>query len=412
MKKKIAIIGGGITACACALYLVEKNYEVEVFEKKTAIGGILRDVKVENNLFLSGPQYLEESKWLKVFLKNKILRGLFKEDNLNYGSFTELFDKSPVISNNFAHPTTLKKYKKINISKKNGLTDRIECYQSNISKPLNKWIKNFNKDTDKLHTDCSKAMQIGRVFFKNSEKETLKEKKENKIKDKLLGVPFQKKYSSFFTPKKGYDSIFNQIYKILKKKGVKFNFNQTIKIKKINDLKIFNNKIELKADFYIWACNPVPLIKTTQNKILDNPAVKISTFFFEVDLKKKFTSDIYFQIFSNKTKINRIFIYKFSKKLCVNIECFFDNKTRVEIIKDQAKKILKKFGYSFLKFDLIGEKKDLRHILFTKNDLKNFTKFYQDSKYINIIPGFWEEYGREQKILKLFKEIEKRIDLQ
>ena len=412
MKKKIAIIGGGITACACALNLIDKKYEVEIFEKKTVIGGILRDVKLENNFFLSGPQYLEESKWLKIFLKNKNLRSLFKEDNLNYGSFTELFDRSPVVSNNFAHPTTLKKYKKINLLKKNGITDRIGSYQTNISRPLNKWIKNFNKDIDKLHIDCSKAMQIGRVFFKTSEKKTLKEKKENNLKDKLLGVPFQKKYKSFFTPKKGYNFIFSQIYKILKKRGVKFNFNQTIKIKKIDDLKIYNNKKELNADFYIWACNPVPLIKITQNKILDNPVVKILTFFFEVDLKKKLKSDIYFQIFSNKTKINRIYIYKLSKKICVNIECFFDNKTRTEIIKNQAKKILKKFGYSFLKFDLIGEKKDLRHILFTKNDLKSFTKFYKDPKYINIIPGFWEEYGREEKILKLFKEIEKRIDLQ
>ena len=159
----------------------------------------------------------------------------------------------------------------------------------------------------------------------------------------------------------------------------------------------------------MWACNPVPLIKATQNHLLDNPAVKISTFFFEVVSPKNIELDKYYQIFSNKTKINRIYIYKLSKRLIINIECFFDQKIKTKDVINKSKEILKKFGYSFSKFEFIGVKKDLRHILFTEGDLRSFLNLYQDPSFRNIIPGFWEEYGREEKISKLFKEIDRRI---
>ena len=114
--------------------------------------------------------------------------------------------------------------------------------------------------------------------------------------------------------------------------------------------------------------------------------------------------DRYYQVFSNKTKINRIYIYKLSNRVCVNVECFFEKEINVKKIKKKTEKILKNFGYSFSKFDYSGSKIDLRHILYTENDLKSFKKFYKNSKFQNIIPGYWEEYGRK----KNFK-IDKRI---
>ena len=409
MKKKVAIIGSGISACACAAYLSDKNYKVEIYEKKNEIGGVLRDISLNKKNFLSGPQYFEDSEWLKFFFKNSNLKKLFKKNIINLGSFTDLFDQKPIINTEFAHPVTSKNYNGLIKKKKNTIIDRVNSYQDNISKPLMKWIKNFTNDISEVHFECSKAMQISRVYFRNSSSLILKEKRKNKFSDKLLGVPLQKKYKKFFTPRNGYDLIFNEIFELLKKKGIKFNFNQSIKINKSNALKFFNNKKEIKADFYVWACNPVPLIKATQNHLLDNPAVKISTFFFEVVSPKNIELDKYYQIFSNKTKINRIYIYKLSKRLIINIECFFDQKIKTKDVINKSKEILKKFGYSFSKFEFIGVKKDLRHILFTEGDLRSFLNLYQDPSFRNIIPGFWEEYGREEKISKLFKEIDRRI---
>ena len=51
MKKKLTIIGGGITGCALALYASKKNYEVKIYEKNGFLGGILRDALIDNHLF-------------------------------------------------------------------------------------------------------------------------------------------------------------------------------------------------------------------------------------------------------------------------------------------------------------------------------------------------------------------------
>ena len=154
---------------------------------------------------------------------------------------------------------------------------------------------------------------------------------------------------------------------------MKFHLNQPIKIKKDKTLKFLRNNNEIKADYYIWACNPVPLIKVSQDFVLDNPVVKISTLFFEVNSNKNISIDRYYQVFSNKKKINRIYIYKLSNRVCVNVECFLKKKLTSKDKKKQ--KILKNFGYSFSKFDYSGSKIDLRHILYTENDLKSFKKF-------------------------------------
>ena len=118
MKKKVAIIGSGITACACAAYLSDKNYKVEIYEKKNVIGGVLRDISLKKKIFLCGPQYFEDSEWLKFFLKDSNLKNLFKKNVINYGSFTDLFDQKPIINSEFAHPVTSKDYNGLIFKKK------------------------------------------------------------------------------------------------------------------------------------------------------------------------------------------------------------------------------------------------------------------------------------------------------
>ena len=45
-KKKIVIIGSGITGLSAALHAVKKNLDVEIFETKIDAGGILKDTNV------------------------------------------------------------------------------------------------------------------------------------------------------------------------------------------------------------------------------------------------------------------------------------------------------------------------------------------------------------------------------
>jgi len=412
LKKKIAIIGGGITACACAFILNDKGYEVEIYEKTNSLGGILKDLKFNKKTFLSGPQYLDKSHWIKNLFKKINFKKDFKQINLKFGSITDLFDKKTVFTNQFAHPSTNRLFVKIRKKKdKNfSLIERLNCYQSNISNPLKLWIKNFNKNFKELHVNCSVPIQISRIFFKNSKNIIRQEKERNQFADDLLGLPNLKQYQKFFVPTKGFDDFFKKIDFYFDKQKIKIFKNKIIKINYSDKFIFLDGKKKIKADYYIWACNPVPLINASKKILLDNPSVRIMTFCFDVKLESSKGEDIYFQVFSNLNKINRIYLYKLENKYKLNIECFFDESLNFKEIKKITEKYLNKFGLSFLKFDFQGCKKELRHILYTNNDYKIFLNFYEEFKNQNLIPGFWEEYSREIKIKKIINYFEKKIN--
>ena len=50
--KKLGVIGGGITGCITALHAAKKGYEVTLFEKDKILGGILKDTKLNEDIFL------------------------------------------------------------------------------------------------------------------------------------------------------------------------------------------------------------------------------------------------------------------------------------------------------------------------------------------------------------------------
>ena len=49
--KKLGVIGGGITGCITALHAAKKGYEVTLFEKDKILGGILKDTKLNEDIF-------------------------------------------------------------------------------------------------------------------------------------------------------------------------------------------------------------------------------------------------------------------------------------------------------------------------------------------------------------------------
>ena len=48
---KAVVIGGGITGCLSALELIERGFEVTIFEASPRLGGILRDITVNEKIF-------------------------------------------------------------------------------------------------------------------------------------------------------------------------------------------------------------------------------------------------------------------------------------------------------------------------------------------------------------------------
>ncbi len=77
--KKVAIVGSGISALACAVALTEKNVDFTIFEKGPAAGGKLRTEKVDGFTIEAGPDsFLPEKHWTldlirKVGLEEQLL---------------------------------------------------------------------------------------------------------------------------------------------------------------------------------------------------------------------------------------------------------------------------------------------------------------------------------------------------
>src|SRR3989304_3379538 len=68
--KKTAIVGGGISALACAVNLKEKGLDFTVFEKEGSVGGKLLTEKIGGFTVEGGPDsYLPEKFWSVQLIK-------------------------------------------------------------------------------------------------------------------------------------------------------------------------------------------------------------------------------------------------------------------------------------------------------------------------------------------------------
>lgn len=56
-KKKVAILGGGITGLAAGLYLSRKDFDVHIFERKDRIGGLVGGKIINSNIYEYGPHF-------------------------------------------------------------------------------------------------------------------------------------------------------------------------------------------------------------------------------------------------------------------------------------------------------------------------------------------------------------------
>ena len=421
MKKKIkdiSIVGGGISGCVSAFLLSRKGYNVTLFEKKNTLGGSTRDIIDKNNVFFNGPHYFDEkSFWFKELKKLNIFKNYFYNFSGSYKNkekyhninkvYCDIFGES-LIHNNFPHPVTKNKFTKLkNFIDLDTLENRIDIYQSNIQKPLKKWCKNFTNTLNNLNGDCSSILSISRIFFQKDIKKITKLKVKNKNADMLLGVPKIDYKGRYFVPKKGYDIFFSKFTKILKK-DVKIFLNSKIDIKIDNsqNLSLYNKSKLIQNDKIIWACNPVPLIREFGIDPLDNEVLKVKIFSSNVTfLNKSYKKNFYIQVFSKNTNIFRIYFYKINNRSKISIETFF-NKEQSKLDVVFLKTILDKFKIDIKIDTVFCEKKEIRHVLVTSNDLNKFKNFEKKIINSNIITGGWHLFSREKKINHIINKLD------
>jgi hypothetical protein len=411
-KHNIIIIGSGITGIAIAYILCKKGHNVKIYENKSLIGGIMHDVNFDQNTFLSGPFFFQNDNiWLKEFLEVKENKKIFNKFNLSYGSYSDIFSKKKIIRNDYAHPATNSKFKKIQKIKTYGLLiNRLRQYQPLIKNRLLMWLSKTYTKFDLLHEECAAIIGIHRILFTEEMGKIRELKKKNPLADELLGLPnnFYTK-QKYLIPKNNFNDFFNNYKKFLEKKGVQFFLNKKISLEIKNKEIIFysnRERVDSNESLIVWAANPIPLFRAVKKFNLENSFQKINLIFSDIKKISKKLINKYIQVYSLKNKIIRIYIYKIKNitKLTAEFSCEVNNSQANNHINN----LLKYFDKDVVLSGKIYSKKILKHHLITKNDFLNLKKLSSNKLLIknNVICGSWEKFYREDRIKSTIERIE------
>ncbi len=402
MKKKLVIVGGGITACALALYASRKNFSVEIYEKNNSLGGILRDEKLKNDLYFKNCQYLNPNdKWYKKLFKKNLNIKTFNHSKFSFCKF----ENEESFCEDIAGFSIKKEidFEKIVISPKkiNTLKEKIQLYPIEISSQILKWLSNFDLNIDSLSVKSSDGLGLKRVFPQKNLLLLKKIKKKNKIYDSLFGLPNNLLYSKKILaalPKRGFNSLFDQIKRELRTSGVKFFFKSVVKPEWKNNLLFLKNKKDLiKSDYFFWSGNPTGLIKSYGLPLLDSANIKGKNYFF--NLSGKIENSFYIQIYDINYPVSRMFIYKLQKRMKLTVETI-SNKMGSEEVRKYCQKIFDKF-FKSNNFRIKNNNFSIpikKYVLVTNKDFKIIQKFNNKTKNTNLIQGSWLKYSRDEKI--------------
>lgn len=400
-KKTLAVIGGGMSGLV-ASYLLSKKYEISLFEISRELGGITSDFLIEDEIYFSGCHQLVASKWLKQINKNNCLN--LEQNKINYGNFTEIENNMKNFDWDYALPSI---NFKIHINKKkdikfNNLNDRINFYPKIISRFLKNWLKHqSNLDIKKLISENSVGLGMSKVALKKNIDQIKNLKQNYKNYDDLYGIKDfinTRSKQRCYIPKNGYDFLF-KIFKnkLLKKKVKIYNKTPVKPVWEKQKLYLFSKGQKLKFDKIIWTGNPVALIRNYGFPKLES--MNIKTKIYCGNLSVKISDCFYIQVFSKKTKITRIYIYKIKNITKFTIETF-DNENNEDVIKSTIK-ILKKFEFKFKPVSKIYTKKIKRFFLVSLNDDRIISQFLKKTKKTNLLTFDWRTYGREERIEKI-----------
>jgi hypothetical protein len=413
-KKKLIVIGSGITGCVTALAASSLGFEVELYEKDKNIGGILQDVVFNNKKFYQDCQYFNpEEKWFKTFIKKNCSISLFNHEKYSFSNIIDNINFSKGIAG-LAIDRFID-YKDLNFKHElhNQLNKRLLIYPKKINFEIINWLKKNNFDPSFLSTESAAALCLKRVFFLKNLSKIKNLKKINKNYDNLIGLPdkilYPKKNIKAALPKSGYNHFFFELEKILRKKKIKVFHSAVIKpVWHKNKLYIYNRGKEIKNDLIFWSGNPTGLIKSYGFPLLDSFYIHGKNYYFNA--RGKISNNFYLQIFDKKVPISRIFFYKLNGFLKVTVETYSTNILKNEVI-SYCRNMLKSYFVHY-KIEIIEENDDKfkvskKYVLISNRDKSIISTFLNETKNSNLLNGVWLEHSRDEKINIAIKNLKK-----
>lgn len=391
---KIAIIGAGSVGISVKYFLNKKQIDSMLYEATNNIGGILRDISFEGMNYFAGCQYFTNKEIAYEFMPKAGLRNFA----YTYGSYTDIFDEISV-STEFAGPT-IKKQIELNTPKDVrsldiSIEEKLREYPPFIEFALQNWLAGIGINSSQMHQSSLLGLGATRVYLPNQVEDVQIMRRGSSNASDFYGLLYSN-YSQddfFSVPFDGFNSFLdsNVLPEIIKETdtnvSVKVEANKT-------GFRLRGNKSLKPYDKIIWTGNPNPILKCLNLPKLDSHNLKCKILVGKINIP--IDKPFYIQVFSKKSNILRIYLYKIKDKSCFTIEKIEDLELPDDTVKF-ATDILASFGIITL-LELKTVKKQNRYILHTLDDYKSLMALNQILSSTNLIPAGWHLYGRDSKI--------------
>lgn len=254
-KKKVAIIGAGPAGLAVAYEFITKNklkeYEIEIYESDSQVGGISKTLKFKGYRFdLGGHRFYTKYKEIDKFYKNILGSEMLIRERLSRIFFEKKFYNYPLSASNVLNNLGLLRSIKLGLS---WLFRSLNKYKD--EKTFDKWVSNrfgdklfntfFKSYTEKLWGIPTNKLSADWAAQRIQNFDFLKA---------VISAFFGTNSSSsktiikkFYYPKYGPGMLYEKMKNFLKAKGVKIYLNSEIvdigkQNKKINEIVIMNKK--------------------------------------------------------------------------------------------------------------------------------------------------------------------------
>ena len=399
MRKKAIILGAGPIGLVSGWLLSKNNWQVEIFEKNSLVGGMCRSWKWDNFILDTGPHIFhtpDKNLW-KFWKKNfghLLVEGEYWAKNTYNDDYNNFYD----------YPLSFDSIKKF--PKK--YRSKILAELKNLEKNKRRKTRNFEE-----HVKAQVGPTLTKMFFKNYPQkvwgiETNKmtaewAPKRIKFRDKIL--PF---FHGEFTAvgKFGTGSIYEFIKKKIIKYGGKIHLNhQAIEFEKEeNFIKkiIFKNKRKILLDKETIIISSLPL--TITSKLLG----------FNSDLKFRGVRIVYISVAKNRILPKFCnWIYYSSKNIIFNR--ISEHKTMSKFVSPKNKSYLSaEIPYSkgdkveklkFSEIKKIVEKDIIKIGLVKKSEILNYSENKEDFVYPVQFTDYKYELSKANANISRFRQI-------
>jgi sialic acid synthase SpsE/protoporphyrinogen oxidase len=310
MTKKIIILGAGPVGLITGWLLSKKNWNVEIYEKNSLVGGMCRSWKWNNFILDTGPHifHTPDKKMWNFWNKNfgdLLIKGKYWSKNTYDDNFDKFYDYPLSIE-------ALKYFPK-------NLKSKILLELKKLKNSKKTYTKNFDE-----HIKSQVGETLTKMFFKNyPEKIWGIDTKKMTAEWAPKRVKFRKKILPFFSGeytavgKYGTGSVYEKLKKEIIKNGGKIYLNNTVigfsnKKFKINELKILNRKNKkISDDTIILSSLPITLTARLLGYKSDLKFRGVRTVYIEVKKKYALPNKCHWIYYSSKNVIfNRISEHK------------------------------------------------------------------------------------------------------